>query len=587
MRRFVVGALAVIGGVVLAFFAVAVLAVVLLRPATPALPYKIVLRVDLTRGLAEAPPSNPLLALVSGPRATMRQFLEALATAAADPRVAGLVARVGSDNLGLAATQQVRDAITAFRTKGKFAIAFADSFGELGPGTGPYYLATAFDRIWLQPMGSVGLTGLYADSPFFRGTLDLLGIVPEFDHREQYKTAADILTKTGFTAAQREETESLLASLGDQIVGGIAKDRKLSPEAVRADIDRGPLVDSEALRAGLVDRLGYEDEALAATEMRAGAGAEVVPLSTYFRAAVAPPAGPRIAVVYGSGLIVRGRRATNPFAGADEMAADDIVRAFRDAAADPRVRAILFRIDSPGGSVVASETIWRAVVAAERHGKPVVVSMGDVAGSGGYYVAAPADKIVAEPATLTGSIGVLAGKVVVADFLKKLGITTDAAQLGTNAAMFSPTEPFSAAGHARLEAFLDASYQGFKKHVMTGRHMSAAAVEAVAKGRVWTGAQAQGLGLVDALGGWETALRLARQLAKIPQGTPVELAVYPRPQGPLRFLFDRLTGGRRDGTDGTGAIGNVVAALAPLLARLDALADGPVAALMPPLGPVR
>ncbi len=205
-------------------------------------------------------------------------------------------------------------------------------------------------------------------------------------------------------------------------------------------IDRGPLLADEALQAKLVDRLGYRDEVIAAAHKRAGSDAELVGLSTYLDGAKRPHReGERIALIYGSGLIVRGGGSAGPLSGSDEMAADKITRAFRAAVRDPKVRAILFRIDSPGGSVVASETIWRDVVFARERGKPVIVSMGDVAGSGGYYVAAPADKIVAEPATLTGSIGVLAGKLVVADLLKKIGISTDSAQFGANAAMFSAT----------------------------------------------------------------------------------------------------------------------------------------------------
>ena len=587
MRRLIVGSLAAIGALVVLVVAVASIAVFWLKPRTPSLPENIVLEVDLTRGLADRPDDNPLLQLLAGAKPTMRDLLDALDVAAADRRVSGLFARLGNDDLGLALTQEVRDAIARFRAAGKFAVAFADSFGEFSPGTRAYYLATAFDQIWLQPMGSVGLTGLYADVAFFRGALDLLGIVPQFDHREQFKTAINSLTETGMTPAHREEVEGLIASLGDQIVGGIAKGRKLAPDRVRAAIDRGPFLDSEAVEARLVDRLGYRDAAAAAARQRAGTGAELVRLSTYLDAARPRPEGPRIALIYGSGLIVRGGGSANPLSGAGEMAADDIARAFRDALRDRRVRAILFRIDSPGGSVVASETIWRAVVSAQQQARPVIVSMGDVAGSGGYYVAAAADKIVAEPATLTGSIGVLAGKLVIADLLKKLRISTGSAQLGANAGIFESTSGFSAAGHARLEAFLDADYQGFKSRVAAGRHMTADAVEAVAQGRVWTGEQAKARGLVDALGGYRTALRLVREAAKIPPAAPVELAVYPRPPGPIAFVYDRLTGRRRDGAGGTGALGRAIAAIEPLMQRLDSLIDGPVLALMPPLGPVR
>ena len=456
MRRFLVGFLATFG--FLALLGIVAIAVVVARlePGKPQLPERIILSADLTRGLAEGPPQEGWRRLILGEKPRLREFLDALEAGGTDPRVKGILARIGDDQFALADAQQVRDAIAAFRAKGKFAIAFADSFGEFGAGTRPYYLATAFDEIWLQPMGSLGLTGLYSEATFFKGTLDQIGVAPEFDHRGKYKSAANILTETKMTPPQREEVEDLLGSVAGQIVSGIAQARKLSPEAVRSAIDHAPLLASEALQTKLVDRLGYRDDAISAAHKRAGSRAEITGLSTYLDGAGRPyRKGERIALIYGSGLIVRGGTANNPLTRSDEMAANDMTRAFRAAVRDPKVRAILFRIDSPGGSVVASETIWHDVVFARERGKPVIVSMGNVAGSGGYYVAAPADKIVAEPATLTGSIGVLAGKLVVADLLNKIGVSTDAAQFGANAAMlsatseFSPIGPRAAAGVAR------------------------------------------------------------------------------------------------------------------------------------------
>jgi len=271
------------------------------------------------------------------------------------------------------------------------------------------------------------------------------------------------------------------------------------------------------------------------------------------------------------------------------MSAAELTRAFRAAIRDTSVRAILFRIDSPGGSAVASETIWREVVFARERGKPVIVSMGNVAGSGGYYVAAPADKIVAEPATLTGSIGVLAGKLVVSDLLKKIGVSTDSAQIGANAAMFSPTEDFSERGRARLEAFLDETYRGFKDRVATGRHMTEEEVEAVAKGRVWSGEEAKARGLVDEFGGYAVALRLAKQAANISAEAPVTLTVFPREKGVAELLYDRLAGKDRESEDGiasSGSIEHSLKAIQPLLQRLEAILDSPVVLMMPPLGPI-
>src|SRR5207253_1756104 len=221
--------------------------------------------------------------------------------AAGDPRVQVLLARVGDDELGLGKIQELRDAVAAFRSRGKFALAYADSFGEFGPGTRPYYLATAFDEIWLQPMGNVGLTGLYAEVPFFRGTLDLLGVVPEFDHREEYKTAIDSLTETRMTPPHRREVDELLASMAGQIVHGVAEGRKLPEAAVREAIDRGPFLADEALRAKLVDRLGYRDEVLARVHAKAGSGAEVTGLTAYLERAGRPHSeGATIALIHGS-----------------------------------------------------------------------------------------------------------------------------------------------------------------------------------------------------------------------------------------------------------------------------------------------
>lgn len=588
MRRLLLGFFAAIG--VLAILFVAALAVFILRvaPEKPSLPGKIILSVDLNRGLVDGPRTSGWRRVIVGSRPRLRDFLDALEVAGGDPRVKGMLARLGNDAMSVAEIQELRDAIAAFRAKGKFAIAFADSFGEFGAGTRPYYLATAFDQIWLQPMGSLGLTGLYSETTFFKGTLDLLGITAEFDHRGRYKTAANVLTNAAMTPPQREEVEDLLTSISGQVVDGIGHARKLAPTAVRAAIDRAPLLSDEALAAGLVDRLGYRDEVIAAAHRRAGPDAELVSLPTYLAGAGRPNrSGARIALIFGTGLIVRGSSEGGPLADREVMAANDTTQAFRAAVRDPKVRAILFRIDSPGGSVVASETIWHDVVFARERGKPVIVSMGSVAGSGGYYIAAPADKIVAEPATLTGSIGVLAGKLVAADLLKKIGVSTDSAQIGANAAMFSATSQFSPLAKARLQAFLDAAYKGFKEHVASGRHMSGEAVEAVAQGRVWSGEEAKKNGLVDALGGYATALRLAKEAAHVPASAPVELAVFPRSKGLAELLYDRLTGKGRGGETGVTALGRAIEAAEPLLERIDALFADTGILTMPPIGQPR
>jgi protease-4 len=591
MRRLIVGFFAFVGFVTILSLVGVALLIKGVRPTVTPLPGNIILSIDLTEGLADGPGEDRWVRLLVGGKPTLRDFLDALERAGDDQRVKGLYARLGDDTIGLATAQEVRDAVAAFRAKGKFAIAFADSFGEFAPGTRPYYLAAGFDEIWLQPMGMLGLTGLYAEVPFFRGTLDLLGIIPSFDHRKEYKTAMNSLTETKMTAPHREEVEGLVGSMAGQIIHGLIADRRLSEAEVRAAIDRGPLTGQEALQAKLVDRLGYRDEALARARERAGAGAELMPLKTYLNRVGRPHRdGVEIALIYGSGLIQRGAGSDDPFSGSGVMAAEKIARAFRSAAGDHDVRAILFRIDSPGGSVVASETIWREVARARDRGKPVIVSMGEVAGSGGYYIAAPADKIVAEPATLTGSIGVLAGKVVLGGLLQKLGITTDSVQVGNNAGMFDVTQDFSDAAHQRLETFLDQIYADFKERVATGRHLPADQVEAVAKGRVWSGEDAKQKGLVDALGGYREALRLAREAANIPEAAPVKLTVFPPQKDPAELLYDRFFNRDRDGEDAAASSGALLPALGragPLLRQIGALFDDPLVLTMPPLGQAR
>jgi protease-4 len=587
MRRFVLGLFAAIGLVASLTILGAGALVWYLAERRPPLPENIVMTADLNRGLAAGAERDALSQIVFGDRPTLRDFLDMLERAGGDPRVKGLYVQLGQDALAAATAQEIRDAIRAFRAKGKFALAFTESFGEFGPGTRPYYLATAFDEIWVQPLGSVGLVGLRAEVPFFRGTLDWLGIKPVFAHREEYKSAANSLTETAMTGPQREETEALLNSVSGQIVRGIAAARQLSETQVSELIDRGPLLADEAKAVGLIDRIGYRDEALAAAQGRAGSGTRLMPLSRYGAAAGRThTGGPKIALIYGTGLIVQGG-GDDLLTEGETMSASKIARAFREAARDPDVRAILFRIDSPGGSAVASETIWREVARARKRGKPVIVSMGDVAGSGGYYIAAPADKIVAQPATLTGSIGVLAGKLVVAGLLDKLGVTSEAVTRGANAGMFSPYEDFSPQARARLDAFLDRTYQGFKERVASGRRMSADQVEAVAKGRVWSGEDAKERGLVDALGGYDVALRLAKEAASIPADAAFDLAVFPQAKNPIERIIDRLEG-RGDGEpNAPSSVQNIASRLVALVTGLDAALGGAGALQMQAVGEIR
>jgi protease-4 len=548
MRRFFVGLLAVVGFLVLILAVVGGGLFLWLAPEKPDVPAQTVVTLDLAQSFAESESGDAIESLFFEKQPSLRDAVEGLGRAAADPRVVGLFARIGDDQHGFASTQELREAVASFRKSGKPAVIFADSFGEFGPGLKSYYLATAFDEIWLQPMGSVGLAGLRSENPFLRGALEKIGVEPRFERREEYKTAFNNVTERGFTPAHKEELEQLLGSIYQQVARGVAAARRIDPAEAERLLGGGPWLAAEAEKAHLVDHVGWRDEAL--QRVRGDSGAKALPVLEYLDRAGRPhQRGARIALIHGAGAVQRGDEPSGGLVTGDRvMSADVVAHAFRKAVADPKVKAILFRIDSPGGSAVASETIWRETVRARKAGKPVIVSMGDLAGSGGYYVAAGATKIVAQPGTLTGSIGVIAGKVVTRELWEKLGVVWDWVGYGENAGMFSLIEDFTPAQRQRFENELDSVYNTFKSRVEEGRHMTADQVEAIAKGRVWTGEEAKEKGLVDALGGYGTALALAREAAGLPPDAPIELVPFPPQRGALDLLWERLTGeegGRR------------------------------------------
>jgi protease-4 len=493
----------------------------------------LILELDLTQGIVEGPPTDPLNAVLTRNRLRLGDMLDGLRRAREDDRVQALVAKVGGQNLGLATVQELREAIGKFRAAGKTAYAWAESFGEFGQGNGPYYLATAFDRIYLQPSGSLGLTGLVVERLFFRSALDKAGVSFEAGQRSEYKTAAHALTETGFTGPAREENEHLAAGLAGQLTSAIADRRGKTPDEARALLDRGPFLPQQALAEGLVDVLGYRDEAYAAIKQKAGQDAVLQYLTRYQRSAnlaqrarkLPNPRERYVAVVYATGPIRMGRSGRGPMSG-PWMGSDTIAAALRSAAADERAGAILLRVNSPGGSATASDTIWREVVRARAGGTPVVVSMGDVAASGGYYISMAADEIIVQPGTITGSIGVVVGKPVFEDLLGRAGITTDRVTEGAHGRMFAATQPFSDDEWSIVNSWLDQIYADFTTKVASGRSLSEAEVEAVARGRVWLGADAVHNGLADQLGGLAEAAVTARRRGGLPADAP--LRIFPR-----------------------------------------------------------
>jgi protease-4 len=535
---------------------------------------KTVLEVDLDTSYPEGAPTSGIATLFAPPRTTLRELVETIDRAASDSSVAGIVARVGSGPSGLARAQEIRDAVRRFHSRRKFAWAWSETFGEGGNGTHGFYLASGFDQIFLQPSGDLWITGVALETPFFRGTLDKLGVMPQFGQRWEYKNAVNSYTEKELTPAHREALEKLKDSWYGQLVRGIAEGRKLSEEKVRAAIDNAPLLGTEAVGEGFVDALAYRDEVIRKALAKAGSDADLVSFGRY-KARIGPPPGSgSLALVYGVGEVVRGRSTESPFSGTVTMGSDSVAWAIRSAVEDPSIRAIVFRVDSPGGSYVASDTIWREVARARDRGKPVIVSMGDVAGSGGYFVAIGADKIVAQPGTITGSIGVFAGKFVLTGLFEKLGLSFGEVHSGEHALLWDTTREFTPSERARFDAWLDRIYTDFTSKVAAGRKLPKERVLEIAKGRIWSGEDAKGLGLVDELGGMDAAIRLAKRAAHIPDTERVHLEVFPKPKTFWDTATDRFFGrsGRDEKDDDSDADTFIAAvrAIGPIARRLHA-----------------
>lgn len=535
-------------------------------------PSKTILEANFEQPLLEDIPDTPSAKLMLSERHTLRDVIDAVDRGAGDDRVVGMVAKIGAAPMGMAQVQEIREAVQRFRAHKKFAVAYSETFGEFGPGNNAYYLATAFDQIYLQPSGDIGLTGIILESPFIKGTLAKLGMTFHGDHRYEYKNALNLFTETKYTVPHKEAMAALMNSWFSQIKDGICLARQIPPDKFQALVDAGPYLGKEAVDAKLVDGVAYRDEVYSQVKSKAGEGAQFLYLGKYLDRADRPHEhGRAIALVFGVGGVTRGKSDFDPVQGSQNMGSDTVAGAIRAAAQDKDVKAILFRVDSPGGSYVASDTIWREVVKARQAGKPVIVSMGDLAGSGGYFVAMAADKIVAQPGTITASIGVLGGKMLTSGLWDKVGLSWDEVHQGNNATMFTGTHDYTPAEWARFQAWLDRVYVDFTSKVADGRKLPKEKVLQIAKGRIWTGQDAKNLGLVDELGGYDTALKLAKKAAGIPESDEVKIVVYPRPKTLLQAFL------QREGPDSSEkqAIGQTLARILqvvqPVARELDAV----------------
>src|SRR5262245_10320982 len=506
----------------------------------PAVPSNATLVLRAGGSLAELAPNDVVGYLRGTKTPTVRAIVENLRKAKVDSRVRGVLLKpTGFDSPFWAKVQEIRDAVLDFKKSGKPVYAYVEYGGDR-----EYYLATAADKIFLMPSTALDLTGVATYELFLRGTLDKVGVYPDLHRIGDYKTAVNTFREKTFTPAHKEMDESMNRDLYEQIVRGIADGRKKNEGDIRTLIDDGPFLPEDALRAGLVDDVAYEDQV--DDKLRAGERRARLDPDDYARvspSSVGLNRGPRIAVIYASGTIASGKSGYDPVNGGI-AGSDTLIEYIKQARRDGSIRAIVIRVDSPGGSATASDAIWRELMITrnERADRPLVVSMSDLAASGGYYIALPAQVIVAQPSTLTGSIGIFGGKFVTGGVYEQLGAHIESTSVGKHAEINGPARPYNQQELGKLQEQLQSFYDQFVEKVAASRHSTPEKIDAIAQGRVWTGRQGKQNGLVDELGGLDRAVSIAKQRAKIAADAEVELVVYPPKKSFYELLSDQLSG---------------------------------------------
>jgi protease-4 len=506
----------------------------------PAVPSSATLVLRVGGSLTELAPADVVGYLRGSKTPTVRSIVDNLRKAKVDPRVKSVLLKpTGFESPFWAKVQEVRDAVLDFKKSGKPVYAYLEYGGDR-----EYYLATAADKIFLMPSTPLDLVGVATYELFLRGTLDKIGAVPDLHRIGQYKTAVNTFKEKGYTAAHKEMDESMNRDLYEQIVRGIADGRKKDEADVRSLVDQGPFLPEDALASGLVDEVAYEDQA--DEKLRGGEQRRHLDSDDYARVSLSSLGlnrGPRVAVIYATGTINSGRSGYDPVNG-PVAGSDTLIEYIRQARRDSAVRAIVLRIDSPGGSASASDAIWRELIVTktERADRPLVVSMSDLAASGGYYIAMPAQVIVAQPSTLTGSIGIFGGKFVTGGVYEKLGAKIESTSIGRHAEINGPARPYNAEELKKLQEQLQSFYDQFVEKVAASRHSTPEKIDAIAQGRVWTGRQAKQNGLVDDLGGLDRAVALAKQRAKIAADSDVEIVVYPPRKSFYELLSEQFSG---------------------------------------------
>lgn len=511
----------------------------------PTTPSAAVLELDLRQPIPDQRASGGFASLSERHLSTV-DIIRKLEAAAKDDKVKGVYVRANVDGGPSAQAEEIRTALAGIKAAKKFVVADIQN-DSLRMSLGGYMAIAGADEIWLHDTGDFAPMGVAAEEMFLGGAFEKFHVTPQFEQREEYKNAVNEITQKGYTPAHREATQDLVNQLYNSAIAAIATDRNMTVAQADAAVKGTPYAGKDAITAKLVDKLGRPEDAQRAALARAGDGAEIVELAEY---QTPRPSGPVIALIGGEGNILSGPETVSPFSDTQDINSDAISRAFDDAVKDKAVKVIVFRISSPGGSAVASDQIMHAMKTAQAAGKKVVVSMGPYAASGGYYVSAGADSIVALPTTITGSIGIFGGKFVIGEALNRYaGINSDAVTAGSPYVnMFTANRTFTNAERQQFAAMIDRGYQGFLGVVAEGRKMTPEQARAVARGRVWTGAQAKERGLVDELGGLQTAIARAKQLAEIDEDSAVTLKLFPKPKSPveeLRELFGVSSEGAR------------------------------------------
>ncbi len=496
----------------------------------PSVPEKAVLTLDLNQNYPEMRVDDLWAELSEVPQTSFYDLIKAINIAAMDNRVSAIVAKINETPLGLAQIQDLRSALAAFRSTGKKTYVYSSGMGNFGGGTNEYYLASAFDEIWMQPNSEIGITGLNIEVPFLKQLLGKIGVTAEFYARHEYKNAAASLVSSSFSKPYREEMTKLGQNLFSQMVSDIVASRNLAEKSLLKLINQAPISAEKGSVSGLVDRLAYQPDLFKyVLDKTKGT---LLNMSDYvYSIESTEEKVPTVALVVMDGTIAEGNSYSNPVQGENVVGTDTFMKQLDDIANNKYVKAVVVRVNSPGGSYTAANEMWNALQNLKKEKNlPIVVSMSDYAASGGYFVALAGDKIIAEPSTLTGSIGVLGGKFVLKDLWKKLNVTWGSVKFGENASVLSVNQTFTQAEKKVFNSSLDRVYKDFTQKVSDARGISLKELDKLARGRVWTGAQAQANGLVDEIGGIDKAVAWAKKLANIGPKSRFSILYYPKPK---------------------------------------------------------